>query len=690
MKRRFSTGLMTVAFLAVGMLATVSAPAQKVRLRSHIAEPCTSPSGSVPRWKYSDLFGDGNIAVHGSYSCRGAFIYDISNPDSPQFAAHYNPGNNQQFLEAVVVGNRAYFGSGNGGGVHIVDVTDPYQPSLLGTVDQSHGNGFSSIHEIVIDGNYLYENYNGFSNKLLKVIDISDPANPSFVRDINPTEITWVHAMHIRGNRLFTSGWGNSSTRGRTEIYNISNIATQAPALLGYINDPNGVTTGNNMHSSWTSEDGNYLYSCRETSDGTGDVRVYDISNPATPLIVNNLTMQGLGLNAITPHNPVVKGNLLFVSWYQAGVQVFDISKPASPTRLGQFDTYPDTFAQDPAEKALIDESFDIVCGNEDLQNLLPTSYDGNWAVFPFLGNDKVLAGDMSNGLYILDVSAINSPLKNRVSDFDGDGKTDFAGYSPSSGLWTIERSSDSTLSQVWFGSPGDRLVASDYDGDGRSDVAVWRPSNGTWYIIRSSDSTYDFRQFGLADDLPAAADYDLDGKADVAVFRPSNGVWYIWQSSLGFKFVQWGSSGDIPVTGDFEGDGKADMAVFRPSNGVWYIYQSSSGIPMYAQFGANGDKPLAGDFDGDGRSDFAVYRPSQGTWYVLRSGNGSFFGYEFGMISTDIPIPADFDGDGKSDISVYRPSDNNWYRINSSDSSFGVRNFGSAGDLPAAVSVQP
>ena len=81
-------------------------------------------------FKICRIYADGNIAVQGSYSCRGAFIYDISNPDAPVLARWYNPGNNQQFLEAIVVGNRGYFGSGNGGGVHIVDLTDPSSPVL--------------------------------------------------------------------------------------------------------------------------------------------------------------------------------------------------------------------------------------------------------------------------------------------------------------------------------------------------------------------------------------------------------------------------------------------------------------------------------------------------------------------------------------------------------------------------------
>ncbi len=109
-------------FILIGLNKTVSA--QKVRLRSHINPDCTRPSGATTDSKFADIYADGNIAVVGTYSCRGVFIFDVSNPDTPTLASHYNPGNNIQFLEAMIIGNRGYFGSGNGFGVHIVDLSD--------------------------------------------------------------------------------------------------------------------------------------------------------------------------------------------------------------------------------------------------------------------------------------------------------------------------------------------------------------------------------------------------------------------------------------------------------------------------------------------------------------------------------------------------------------------------------------
>ncbi len=683
---RFVFGFIVLAFSVFFLSDTLSA--QKVRLRAQITPECASGTSKI---KFADIYADGNIAVQGSYQCRGVFIYDLSNPDRPVLASHYNPGANIQFLEAVVRGNRGYFGSGNNGGVHIVDLSNPSNPQLLGIVDATHGNGYNSVHEIVVWDNFLIENFNSVGgSKILKIINISDPANPVFVRDLNPTEPQWIHAMHIRGNRLFTSGWGNQQNRGRTEIYDITNIAAQEPTLLGFIEDATGITAGNNMHSSWSSEDGNYLYSCRETSNQTGDVRVYNISNPAQPLLVRSIGMAELGLNAITPHNPVVMGNKLYVSWYQAGVQVFDISTPSNPRRIGQYDTHAIEFDLTEKEKETLLEAapWDLVCGSESLQSLLPNTYEGNWAVFPFLGEDKVLAGDMTNGLLILDASRATAPAKNKVSDFDGDGKTDFSVFQPGSGNWNIEKSSDNSFSSVNFGLSSDKIVSGDYDGDGKSDVAVFRPSNGTWYILGSSSGFRGF-QFGVNTDIPVAADYDADGKTDIAVWRPSDGAWYISQSTLGFRAVQWGTNGDKPVVGDFEGDGKADLAVFRPSSGVWYVLKSSSSQFFAVGFGLSDDKPLSGDFDGDGLNDIAVFRPSTGIWYILNSSNGSFLGVQFGIME-DKPIPADYDGDGKADIAVFRPSTNGWYRLNSSSGAFNARAFGVTNDIPSPSSVQP
>jgi len=672
-----------IPVLLTMLLLASETPAQGVRLRGNIAPACTEVRGQVgPGIRFSDIYGEGNIAVQGSYNCNGVFIYDISNPESPSLVSWYNPGNNQQFLEAIVIGNRGYFGSGiGGGGVHIVDLTNPASPVLLGVVDSTHGNGHNSIHEMLVfdqdGGRYLLENYNSTGTTPLKIINVTNPASPVFKWQFTPTGSGWVHNMVLRGNRIITSQY----TGNRLEFYDVSNLATQPPT---YITSIIGNSTN---HSAWPSEDGNYLYSCRETLDG--DLRVYDIHDPSQPVLVRSIRASDLNINAICPHNPVVRGDKLYVAWYQAGLQVFDISNPTNPVRVGEYDTFSPAFAPTPKEKEALANAdpWDMICGSSNLQSFLPSNYDGAWAVYPFLGEDKILAGDVRTGLYVLDVTRVETTQRNQVSDFDGDGRTDVSVFTPSTGDWKVELSSGGFAGRNW-GLPSDVIVTGDYDGDGRSDFAVWRPSDSYWYVKRSTGGEINV-PFGLSTDIPVPADYDADGKMDIAVWRPSTGVWYMLQSTLGFRAVRWGTAGDKPMIGDYEGDGKPDMAVWRPSNGVWYILQSSSSIPMYRQFGTVGDKPLYADFDGNGVSDLAVYRPSQGNWYSLDPVTQAFRALNFG-IAEDIAIPADYDGDGEADIAVFRPSTQYWYRLDSSSGTFRFELFGQPGDRPSPSSVQP
>jgi hypothetical protein len=409
-------------------LASISAGspgvlAQNLPLRANMLPSCAPDSGFY-YWKFADIYADGNIAVQGTYNCRGVFIWDVSDPDNPVLASHYNPTPAQAFLEVTVKGNRGYFGSGglyptgmadSGDGVHIVDLTNPYNPVLLGKINTSNG-GYNGIHEMIVAGNYLFENYNSTSNKVLKIFDISNPANPVFKWNVIPTDSLWVHAVHARGNRLYTSGW-----RGMIDIYDISDLATKPPVFLG------AIAGDNNNHTSYTSEDGNYLYSARETTNG--DIRVYDVRDPSQPLLMKTISTSQLGLDAISPHDPMVMGDKLYVSWYQAGLQIFDISDPVSPVRVGQYDTFNGTYLAPPQSSLSNADPWDVICGvnynSNSLQGVPNASFDGAWAVNPLLGINKVLVGDMTSGIYIVDASSLSSPslsLSGRVLTPDGNG----------------------------------------------------------------------------------------------------------------------------------------------------------------------------------------------------------------------------------------------------------------------------
>ena len=193
----------------------------------------------------------------------------------------------------------------------------------------------------------------------------------------------------------------------------------------------------------------------------------------------------------------------------------------------------------------------------------------------------------------------------------------------------------------------GGTTAAGDIDGDSKSDFTVFRPSTGGWHTLKSSTNytTSQSLSWGLSTDVPVPADYDGDGKIDPAIFRPSTGLWAVLKSGTNYTTsltVSWGLSTDKPQAGDFDGDGKADPTIFRPSTGLWAILKSSTNYTtsLTTSWGLSTDVPVPADYDGDGKFDPAVFRPSTGGWFVLKSSTNftTSFSTSWGL-STDVPI---------------------------------------------------
>ncbi|MGI5245373.1 FG-GAP-like repeat-containing protein [Dactylosporangium sp. CA-139066] len=190
----------------------------------------------------------------------------------------------------------------------------------------------------------------------------------------------------------------------------------------------------------------------------------------------------------------------------------------------------------------------------------------------------------------------------------------------------------------IFTSGPNEIAAPADYDGDGKTDIATWSPTTGNWTILLSGEGRTT-AQWGLPGDVPAPADYDGDGKADLAVFRPANGVWYI----KGVGELQLGQPGDQPVPGDYTGDGRAEPAIWRPSTGLWAI----RAIREW-QFGEPGAIAVPADYNGDGTVEPAIWSPSTQQFTVegqapVRLGDPG-----------DLPVPGQYDGDGRADLAVY------------------------------------
>jgi hypothetical protein len=120
-----------------------------------------------------------------------------------------------------------------------------------------------------------------------------------------------------------------------------------------------------------------------------GCVRLWDIQDRARPLPVGIFATPASGQfpapgpGWFTAHNPVVRGDRLYVSWYADGVRVVDIGDPARPQEIAHF--------VPPIEAAPV-ESFSPTSSEEPAPDV--------WGVIEHHGT--ILLSDIRSGLWIL------------------------------------------------------------------------------------------------------------------------------------------------------------------------------------------------------------------------------------------------------------------------------------------------
>ncbi len=246
---------------------------------------------------------------------------------------------------------------------------------------------FERAHTLFVDGNKLYCGIvkggitSGTSS--MSVYSLNDPVNPVFLRDVDTDygaafTNQQVHDMFVRNDTVYASAAFDGLFILRYD--SVANQFNMLGSLTSYVGQ------GYN-HSSALTDDGRTLVFMDEVPTGL-PVKVLDVQD------LSNLTVTATFQSNVgpTPHNPFMVGNTCYIAYYQDGLQVYDVSDPFQPVRIGFFDTQYQTAQGGP---------------------YTGQSYSGAWGAYPYLPSGNVLVSDMQNGLYVLDVSqmtALNNP----------------------------------------------------------------------------------------------------------------------------------------------------------------------------------------------------------------------------------------------------------------------------------------
>jgi len=164
------------------------------------------------------------------------------------------------------------------------------------------------------------------------------------------------------------------------KLWNITD--PNKPSSLGIATYDDVPTNNQYVHSGWGTEDKNFVLLHDEFDETRGGlnttVRIFSITDLDNPTQVGQWT----GTTQAIDHNGYVRGNRYYMSNYERGLTILDITDPTIPVEVGFFDTYtPDN----------------------------GSSFNGAWGVYPFLPSGNILVSDINSGLYILKDNAKTS-----------------------------------------------------------------------------------------------------------------------------------------------------------------------------------------------------------------------------------------------------------------------------------------
>ncbi len=275
------------------------------------------------------------------------------------------------------------------------DVRDCRRPQPLGVLDLG-----AEPHEFFLWRDparparlLLYAAMFNHTQPDLQVIDLSDPSAPRRVSAWTAADEGvggTLHSLSLSrdGRRAYLALW-----EGGFLVADTSDFADDAPQpQVRLVRDASGFAPapGVNVHSAALLSDPRYVLLTQEVyACPFAGLFVADLADEARPQIVGRFELLENGsacdtlpqADAVfTSHNPLVVGNLVFVTWYGGGLQALDVSDPTQPRRVGLF----------------------VPRGEGAARESYIGTYPAQLWSYPILRQGLIYVSDIQSGLYIL------------------------------------------------------------------------------------------------------------------------------------------------------------------------------------------------------------------------------------------------------------------------------------------------
>jgi len=291
--------------------------------------------------KITDIGGRTNTIIFKDYYVcanegRNLVIIDLSDPTTPQLMSKLQLG--ESFITNIFVSGEMALVCTEFSGAYIIDLTNPYAPVIIG-----HISAIGIVYETYFAGNYAYlaEGENGFniyditnpeqpqtvyhnadstyniringaycytcSGSKITELNINNPASPQIITEFK-LGFDNARMLYLHNNLIYVQGYHE------LRIYDISNPATlHQTGSFSFPSDPWDLKVNGNL--AYIIVGGDYF-------------SILNISNPANPQLVSQQ------VNYYRSIQLAVTGDLVLLACWENNIQVYNCSDPANPALI--------------------------------------------------------------------------------------------------------------------------------------------------------------------------------------------------------------------------------------------------------------------------------------------------------------------------------------------------------------------